>query len=383
MAELLRLREADDPRDVIHRAVHRLVEGGLVALPSDTSEVVAASSLCPEAVQRLQNWACARRGLDPDQAGGQLMLGVKGAEEARDYVVEASPTVNRLMQRLWPGPVVLVLPVPLNRGLHSAFPPRTQNALFRNVPADDAEMWFRVPDHEVVLSVMSLLPAPLVLWEDRAGTSGKPPSRSWAMDGDLILEDDPRQNQGDPTVIRVEDNSWNLVEPGVVTETQLNRMTGQVILFVCTGNTCRSPLAEGMFRKLLADRLGCAPDELPERGYTILSAGLAAAVGAPAALESIEVARKYGANLESHCSQPLSDELLARADRVYTMTQSHRDSILFARPDAAERIHLLSPEETDICDPIGGGPSEYESCGQEIARHLEKILDDLEPASKS
>lgn len=382
MAELLKLREADDPRDVIHRAVHRLVEGGLVALPSETSELVAANSLHAESVERLYTWACAKRGLDPEQAGGQLLLGVKGAEEARDYVFDPSKTVHRLMQRLWPGAVILVLPVSPQRGLHSALPSPARKALIRNVH-DSNEVWFRVPAHEVVLSVLSLLPAPLVLWEDRQGVSGDSSSRSWALDGDLILEDTPPQNQTYPTVVRVEDKSWTLMEPGVVTETQLNRMTGQVIIFVCTGNTCRSPLAEGLFRKLLADRLGCSPDELPERGYTILSAGLAATVGAPAAMESIEVARHYGADLQSHSSQPLTDKLLEMADRVFTMTQSHRDSILFARPDAADRVHLLSPEETDIGDPIGGGPREYESCGQEIARHLEKILDDMEQASKS
>lgn len=383
MAELLKLREADDPRDVIHRAVHRLVEGRLVALPTETSEVVAANSLRPEAVERLQKWAGSRLGRTSQPTGGELLLAVKGTEEARDYVLEPSPTAERLMHRLWPGSVVLALPVSRSRGLHSALPPPTQTALFRNVQNDAAEVWFRVPDHEVVHSVMSLLPGPLVFWEDRRTSFGEPPSRSWATADDLIIEDAPRQNQSYPTVIRIEDQSWTLVEPGVVTETQLNRMTGQVILFVCTGNTCRSPLAEGLFRKLLADRLRCSAEELPERGYTILSAGLAAAEGAPAARESVEVARRYGANLESHCSQPLTDELLAKADRVYTMTQSHRDSILFARPDAADRVSLLSPEETDICDPIGGGPREYESCGQEIARHLEKILDDLEPASKS
>ncbi|MCA9071813.1 MAG: Sua5/YciO/YrdC/YwlC family protein [Planctomycetaceae bacterium] len=383
MAELLKLREADDPRDVIHRAVHRLVEGALVAVPSETSEMLVANSLCPEAVTRLQTWACVRQGLDPERAGGQLLLGVKGADEARDYVLDASAMVDRLMRRLWPGSVILVLPVELNRGLHSVLPPRTQRTLLRNVHEDKAEIWFRVPKQREVLSVMSLLPAPLVFWEDRQATSGERLSQSWAKDGDLILEDTPHQDLKYPTVIQVKDNSWTLREPGVVTETQLNRMTGQVILFVCTGNTCRSPLAEGLFRKLLADRLGCSPDDLPDRGYTILSAGLAAASGAPAAMESIEVARNYGANLESHSSQPLTDELLAKADRVYTMTQSHRDSILFARPDAADRVYLLSQEETDICDPIGGGASEYESCGREIALHLEKLLDDLEPASKS
>ena len=380
MAELLKLREADDPRDVIHRAVHRLVEGGLVILPTEAREVVAAHSLRPEAVEKLQALARSRESGAAD--GGELVLCVKGEEEARDYVLEPSPTIKRLMKRLWPGPLVLALPVPLDRGLHCQLPAATRQAVLRNVRGESAEVWFWVPAHEVVQSVMSLLPAPLVLWEDRQGAAEESPSPAVGGAVDLIIEDGPRQNRLFPTVIRVADKSWTLLEPGVVTESQLNRMTGKVILFVCTGNTCRSPLAEGIFRKLLADRLDCSPEELPERGYTIISAGLAATNGSPAAPESVEVARRYGVDLESHSSRPLTDDLLAQTDRVYTMTHSHRDSILFAQPDAADRVSLLSRDERDISDPIGCGQSEYEACGEEIARHLEKIVNEMEPRSK-
>ncbi|MEQ9068753.1 MAG: hypothetical protein RLO18_18610, partial [Gimesia chilikensis] len=58
-------------------------------------------------------------------------------------------------------------------------------------------------------------------------------------------------------------------------------------LFVCTGNTCRSPMAEGLFRKLLSDKLGCQEDELSDRGYIVASAGLAAAMGAPPSPEGV------------------------------------------------------------------------------------------------
>lgn len=382
MAELLKLREADDPRDLIHRAVHRLVEGQLVVLPTESRELVAANSVHPEAVRRLRSLAQSRPpSQEGQQPGGELLLGVKGEEEARDYVLNPPETIRRLMRRLWPGPVTLALPVTLGRGLHRELPEVSRNALLRCVLAESAEMWFRVPSHEVVSSVMSLLPAPLVFWEDRR-TTGNETSPWFPRDAvDLIIEDTPSHNQVLPTVIRVSDQSWTLLDRGVVTETQIKRQTGQVILFVCTGNTCRSPLAEGLFRQMLADRLGCSPEELPERGFTVLSAGLAAMHGSPAAPESVEVARHYGVDLQSHSSQPLTDELLARADRVYTMTQSHRDSILFARPDAADKVFLLSTEDRDISDPIGGGQDEYDACAKEIAGYLETILNQLERGS--
>ncbi len=375
MAELLKLREADDPRDVIHLAVHRLVEGHLVALPTETSEVVAAHSLQPAAVEKLRNLARSK------QDSGGLLLGVKHADEARDYVTELSQTAARLMQRMWPGPLTLALPVPAQHGLLRELPAITQQALARQVGEEQAEVWFRVAAHQVLHSVLYLLPAPLVLWE--TGSRSSSPAEDWNSEVNLIIEDGPRHNERKPSVVRVEQNSWSFVETGIVTESQINRMTGKVVLFICTGNTCRSPLAEGIFRKFLADRLKCSPDDLPERGYTVLSAGLAATEGAPAAPESVEVARRYGADLETHASQPLTDDLLGLADFVYTMTNSHKDSILYARPDVADRVLLLSREEADIPDPIGGSRQDYESCGGEIARHLEVILNTLEPESRN
>ena len=69
---------------------------------------------------------------------------------------------------------------------------------------------------------------------------------------------------------------------------------------MCTGNTCRSPLAEALAKKVLADRLGCTADELPGRGFWVLSAGVSAYGGGPASEESVTVAAEFGADLSGH-----------------------------------------------------------------------------------
>jgi protein-tyrosine phosphatase len=136
-------------------------------------------------------------------------------------------------------------------------------------------------------------------------------------------------------------------------------------------------MAEGLFRKVLADRLGCSEDELPDRGYTVASAGLAAGHNMPAAREAVDAAREYGANLIGHASQPLTAELLEQCDRVFTMTRGHMDSILIARPDLADRVSLLAADGSDISDPIGSGPDEYEQCCREIIGHVRAVVDEL------
>ena len=148
-------------------------------------------------------------------------------------------------------------------------------------------------------------------------------------------------------------------------------------MFVCTGNTCRSPLAEALFRKLAEDAAPGGADALAAAGVRILSAGLAAGRGGPASPESVALAEDAGADLSRHRSRPLTPELLDEADRVFTMTAAHRAAILRHRPDAADRVTLLDPDGADIPDPLGGGFDEYEACRDAIGRGLDALLPDL------
>jgi len=148
------------------------------------------------------------------------------------------------------------------------------------------------------------------------------------------------------------------------------------ILFVCTGNTCRSPLAQALCARLLADRLGCEPAELADRGFFVQSAGLAAMIGAEATAEAVAVARELGADLRGHKSQPITLDLLAQTDFLFAMTQAHLE--MLAALDLPQRpvLSLLSGGE-DIADPIGCSPEVYRECGRQIRHHLETRLADL------
>ena len=141
------------------------------------------------------------------------------------------------------------------------------------------------------------------------------------------------------------------------------------MLFVCTGNTCRSPLAASLCKKLLADRLGCTIEELPARGYHVLSAGLAAVEGGPAAVEAEQAARSFGADLSAHRSQPLTPDLADRADYILGMTRSHARALTDYFGHLGVSPRLLDPAG-DIADPIGGDQPVYDECSQQIWGHL-------------
>ncbi|MBM3983502.1 MAG: hypothetical protein FJ304_25175, partial [Planctomycetes bacterium] len=176
-----------------------------------------------------------------------------------------------------------------------------------------------------------------------------------------------------PTVVRATDAGYVVTEPGAVPAREIESLAARIVLFVCTGNTCRSPLAEALAKKALADRLGCTVADLPGRGFWVLSAGVAAYGGGPASEESVAVAAEFGADLGAHASRPLNPQLLLAADDVIAMTHAHLHALAARFPDLGPAPRLLCGD-ADLDDPIGAGAEVYRACARTIARHLDGFL---------
>jgi tRNA threonylcarbamoyl adenosine modification protein (Sua5/YciO/YrdC/YwlC family) len=362
------LRQTEDTRDVVHLAVQALAEGKLVAMPTETVYVLACSGLRESAVLKLRE-VC---GQDPKHP---LTLAVKSADEAFDYVPNLVPLGQRMARRCWPGPVTLVVDDRHPDGLLRQLPGKSQKAV---APGDSIGL--RVPAHQIVQDILRLLAGPIVMAgaggaENRHAVTAQEAIEHHGENVQLVL-DDGRSRFGQPaSAVRIIDDHWEVVRPGVVSEKTLKRLASTMILFVCTGNTCRSPMAETLLRGLLSARLGCKPDEIEERGFVVMSAGIAAMMGGRASPEAVDVMAARELDLRNHESQPLTDGLVRNADYILAMTRSHRHAILQEWPEAASRVHLICRSGGDVADPIGGPVEGYRRCADQIAGELDAWID--------
>jgi protein-tyrosine-phosphatase len=155
------------------------------------------------------------------------------------------------------------------------------------------------------------------------------------------------------------------------------------ILFVCTGNTCRSPLAEALCKRVLADRLGCGTSDLESRGIAVRSAGVAAFHGDGPTDTAVQAAAEFGADLSAHRSKPVSPELLADATDVVTMTRTHAAMLAYRFPGVGPEPVLLCGPDEDLPDPIGGDIEIYRACALVIERRLGQLAEGwLKPSDR-
>ncbi|HUU93847.1 MAG TPA: L-threonylcarbamoyladenylate synthase [Phycisphaerae bacterium] len=354
--------DASPDDEQIREAGAALARGELIVFPTETVYGLGASALGREAIDAMNR-------LKNRQPGKPFTLHLPDPEQARTYAGTLSPVALRLIRRAWPGPLTLVLPDRREN-------PGRPEGLFEAAIYHRGTVGLRCPDHAVGRAILRAAGVPVV--GTSANLAGQPPPRTAPdalaqLDGrvPLVVDAGPARHAGPSTVVRVQaDDSYQVLREGAVSDRRLARLARTCLLFVCTGNMCRSPMAVGLARKILADRLDCTSDDLDAHGFEITSAGTACAWGGPASDNAIRVMAERGIDLARHRSRPMTVDALAQADYIWVMTGGHREAAIRHAPAVAAKVSLVDPAGREVSDPIGGNLEVYRTC----ARHLEQAL---------
>lgn len=359
-----------DYRDAVAEAAACLAEGGIVVFPTETVYGVGARATSPATLARLR--ALKQR---PDEKPFTVHIGSRAAVER--FVPKLEGVGRRLTEKAWPGPLTLIFEVP---EAHQA--PVIQESSPEHVPAmyHEGTIGIRCPDDNVALGLLSQAGVPVVAASANPGGAPAPVTAEEAIDMldgqvDLVLDAGRTRYARPSTIVRIANGGYEYLREGVLDERTIRRLTHTHVLLVCTGNTCRSPMAEGLLRRLLAQRLGCPENQLEDRGYHVESAGTAAFPGAAPSPQGVEALRARGIDISSHRSQPLTLELVHRADYILTMTQSHLDEVRRMLPGGPARARLLG--EADIEDPIGASEAVYARCADQLETALRQRLEEI------
>ncbi|KKL87735.1 hypothetical protein LCGC14_1931750 [marine sediment metagenome] len=352
-------------RAALTPAVRAIRAGKLVAFPTETVYGVGVVATDAGAVGRLRDLKAR-----PKSA---FTVHLASPADAMKYVEDVPMRARTLMAKAWPGPVTILLPT----GGRFADPSLRSGALYRRMVQDDV-VGLRCPRNPIARDLLARAGEPVLATSANLAGKKAPADAEGVLKQlsdrvDVLVDSGPTRYRKGSTIVAFEGEDYRVIRSGVYDAGAVARLMRRRILFVCTGNTCRSPMAAALARKLLAERLGCPPEKLTDCGQEVVSAGTFGFSGARATGEAVAAAEKRGAELSRHRSRKLTTELINASDLVFCMTGRHVAEVSRRADGAAAKTYRLDPGG-DIADPIGAGVDIYVQVADRIEAALRERM---------
>ncbi|MEN6385731.1 MAG: L-threonylcarbamoyladenylate synthase [Phycisphaerales bacterium] len=369
-AEYIEVKDLNADSEKLKKCAECIDAGGLVVFSTETVYGIACRAE-KKSLERLDTL----KQRNPEK---RYTLHIGSKDKLTDYVLKLSLPAKKLVKNAWPGPLTIIFELTDNeikelKEKHSA---ETVEILYKN-----NTIGIRCPDEPFACTLLNLCKYPVVA--PSANLGGQPP----ATDGktayeqigdfvDIIINSGTCKYEKSSTVAQISPSGLKILRVGAYSERQIQKMYNVSILFACTGNTCRSPMAEGLAKKKISEKIGCDIDLLEEKGYKIESAGILAVKGFAASDGSVRFCASKGVDISNHISQRLTVEKIKNADYIFAMSNGHKDAIIQLCPQAEQKCLLLKDGQ-EIDDPIGGDLDAYSACGQMIEQAVDDRIDEL------
>jgi tRNA threonylcarbamoyl adenosine modification protein (Sua5/YciO/YrdC/YwlC family) len=335
--------------EFLKEAAGILMHGGLVIIPTETVYGVAANAFNQKAIALLNK-------IKNRPANKPFSFIIDDKSRVEDLAVGVPVSGYKLISKFWPGPLTIIL-----------------NA------SNGGNIGLRMPDNEVALRIAALCGVPLAC--PSANLSGKPAPVNFSeaikdLDGlvDFAIDAGPVKLGVESTVVDLTSGQVRVLREGAIKASEIDAaLKKKIVLFVCTGNSCRSVMAEALLQKKLKDR---GRDDVE-----VLSAGIMHAAGMGATDATKRVLAQEGIDVSTHVSQKITKDMIKKSDLILVMEKIHEDKVVQLVPAAKNRVFLLKEfakindnNNMDISDPIGQGDDFYENTFLLIKDATERVI---------